>query len=94
MTDGYKLREIKTVDDLGETGNIRWLELHEFKDLKGKYVIDDRQVTTYEPEGSKVVNVVLSVNKGAYNVIYDVEAEVDIVGNELYIAEEEIDRII
>jgi len=90
VTDGYKLREIKTVDDLGETGNIWWLELYEFEDLKGKYVIDDRQATTYDPEGSKMVEVVLSVN----NVIYDVEAEVDIVGNELYIAEEEIDRII
>ena len=94
MTDGYKLRELKTVDDLGETGNIWLLELYEFKNLKGKYVIDDRQVTTYEPEGSKIVNVVLSVNKGAYNVIHDIEAEVDIVGGELYIAEEEIDRII
>jgi len=94
LTDGYKLRELKTVDDLGETGNIWLLELYEFKNLKGKYVIDDRQVTTYEPEGSKIVNVVLSVNKGAYNVIHDIEAEVDIVGGELYIAEEEIDRII
>jgi len=90
VTDGYKLREIKTVDDLGETGNIWWLELYEFEDLKGKYVIDDRQAATYEPEGSKMIEVVLNVD----NIIYDVEAEADIVGDELYIAEEEIDRII
>jgi len=90
MAKGYKLREIKTVDDLGETGNIWWLELYEFKDLKGKYVIDDRQVTTYEPEGTKTVEVMTNVD----NRVYSVAVEVDIVGNELYIAEEEIDRII
>jgi len=94
VTDGYKLRKIKTIDDLGETGNIWWLELREFKDLKGKYVIDDRQVTTYEPEGSRTVCVLLSVNKGVYNVVYDIEVKADVVGNELYIAEEEIDWIV
>ena len=90
MTDGYRLKKIESVDDLGETNNIWWLELYGFEDFDGKYVIDDRQVTTYEPEGSKLVEVVLNVD----NRVFVVEAEVDMVGDELYIAEEEIDRII
>ena len=90
MTDGYRLKKIESVDDLGETNNIWWLELYSFEDFDGKYVIDDRQVTTYEPEGSKLVEVVLGVD----NQVFVVEAEVDMVGDELYIAEEEIDRII
>lgn len=90
MTDGYRLKKIESVDDLGETNNIWWLELYSFEDFDGKYVIDDRQVTTYEPEGSKLVEVVLNVD----NRVFVVEAEVDMVGDELYIAEEEIDRII
>lgn len=90
MTDGYRLKKIESVDDLGETNNIWWLELYSFEDFEGKYVIDDRQVTTYEPEGSKLVEVVLGVD----NQVFVVEAEVDMVGDELYIAEEEIDRII
>jgi len=90
MTDGYRLKKIESVDDLGETNNIWWLELYSFEDFDGKYVIDDRQVTTYEPEGSKLVEVVLNVD----NRVFVVEAEVDMVGDELYIAEEEIDRMI
>jgi len=89
MAEGYKLREVKEVNDLDETGNIWWLELYAFEDVKGKYVIDDRQVTTYEPEGTKTAEVMMNVD----NRVYGVEAEVDIVGNELYIAEEEIGRL-
>ncbi|RLI41117.1 hypothetical protein DRO59_07770 [Candidatus Bathyarchaeota archaeon] len=89
MTEGYRLRKIETAKDLKELGYDWWLELCDFEDLKGKYVIDDRRTTAYEPNGTKLVKVALNVDKW----VFIEEAEADIVGDELYIAEEEIDRI-
>ena len=89
MTEGYRLRKIETAKDLKELGYDWWLELYSLEKLTGKYTIDDRQLTTYEPNGTKLVKVALNVD----NWVFIEEAEADIVGDELYIAEEEIDRV-